>query len=115
MNLVTKIATALGATTLLISLSSNAHEASEHMKDAQSPDCAAMAEMDHEKMDMNDPVMAAMMKQCMASDAHGEVAASGDAHEEHAHEAASTDSHAEHNHEAAAPVAAAVVEEVHQH
>ena len=110
MNLVTKIATALGATTLLISLSSNAHEASEHMKDAQSPDCAAMAEMDHEKMDMNDPVMAAMMKQCLASDAHGEVAATGDAHEEHAHEEANTDSH-----EAAAPVAAAVVEEAHQH
>tara|TARA_R110002167_G_scaffold254359_3_gene460595 strand:- start:9626 stop:9973 length:348 start_codon:yes stop_codon:yes gene_type:complete len=115
MNIVQKLALASSAA-LLISVNTHAHEASEHMKDAQSPDCAAMAEMDHEKMDMNDPVMAAMMKQCMATDAHGEVAASGDAHAEHNAAAANTESHAEHSHDAAAPVtAAAVVEEAHQH
>lgn len=112
MKLFTRIAATLGVTALLISTSSNAHEASEHMKGAQSPDCAAMAEMDHEKMDMNDSVMAAMMKQCMASDTHAEVSTSGD---EHAHAATSTESHAEHNHEAAASVGAAVGAETHQH
>lgn len=114
MNLFTKI-TALGATALFLSVSAYAHDPKEHMKEAQSPDCAAMAEMDHEKMDMNDPVMAAMMKQCMASGAHGEVAASGDAHAEHGVAAANTDSHEEHSHEMAAPVTAAVAEEAHQH
>ena len=114
MNIVQKLTLASSAA-LLISVNTHAHEASEHMKDAQSPDCAAMAEMDHEKMDMNDPVMAAMMKQCMAADAHGEVAASGDAHAEHNAAAANTESHAEHS-DAAAPVtAAAVVQEAHQH
>ena len=108
MNLVKKLAL-MSSAAFLLSVSVQAHEAAEHMKDAQSPDCAAMAEMDHEKMDMNDPVMAAMMKQCMASDAHGEVAA-GDAHGEHDDAA-----HAEHSHEAATPVTAAVLEEVHQH
>lgn len=114
MNIVQKLALASSAA-LLISVSTHAHEASEHMKDAQSPDCAAMAEMDHDKMDMNDPVMAAMMKQCMASAEHGEVAASADAHAEHSEASANADGHAAHSHEMTTPVTAAVVEEAHQH
>lgn len=50
-------------------LASNAlaHEPEKHMKDAEKPNCAAMKDMDDSKMDMNDPVMQAMMKQCMES------------------------------------------------
>jgi hypothetical protein len=114
MNIVHRLALASSAA-LMISVTAHAHEASEHMKDAQSPDCAAMAEMDHDKMDMNDPVMAAMMKQCMASSVHGEVAAGAAAHAEHGEAAASTEDHAQHSHEMTTPVTAAVAEEAHQH
>ena len=51
--------------TLVVSAIANAHAPEEHMKEAQSPDCAAMSGMDKGKMDMDDPVMQAMMKQCM--------------------------------------------------
>ena len=47
---------------LLLALSAQAHDPKEHMKEAQAPDCAAMKDMDHSKMDMKDPVMQAMMK-----------------------------------------------------
>lgn len=47
-----------------------AHDPAEHAKTAEAPDCEAMKKMDHSKMDMNDPVMQAMMKKCSA--AHGE-------------------------------------------
>lgn len=50
---------------MLLALSAQAHSPKEHMKEAQAPDCAAMKDMDHSKMDMNDPVMQAMMKKCM--------------------------------------------------
>ena len=50
---------------LLLALSAQAHDPKEHMKEAQAPDCAAMKDMDHSKMDMKDPVMQAMMKKCM--------------------------------------------------
>ena len=50
---------------LAFTLSAQAHDPKEHMKNAEKPDCAAMENMDHSKMDMNDPVMQAMMKQCM--------------------------------------------------
>ncbi len=45
--------------------STQAHDPKEHMKDAKKPDCAAMKNMNHSKMDMSDPVMQAMMEQCM--------------------------------------------------
>jgi len=48
-----------------VAFSAQAHDPKEHMKDAEKPDCAAMKDMDHSKMDMNDPVMQAMMKKCM--------------------------------------------------
>ena len=39
-----------------------AHDPAEHAKTAEAPDCEAMKKMDHSKMDMNDPVMQALMK-----------------------------------------------------
>ncbi|SIS65550.1 hypothetical protein [Neptunomonas antarctica] len=50
---------------LMLALSVQAHSEKEHMKTAESPDCAVMNTMDHSKMDMNDPVVMAMMQQCM--------------------------------------------------
>lgn len=45
---------------------SYAHETSKHKnKNAEKPKCAAMKNMDHSKMDENDPIMQAMMQQCM--------------------------------------------------
>ena len=73
-----------------------AHDPKEHMKEAKKPDCAAMKDMDHSKMDSNDPVVMAMMKQCMAvkkrqekTDAHQ--------HDDKAENSAENES-AEHNH-----------------
>lgn len=83
----------LSLAVLLISLhmtfSAQAHDPKEHMKEAEKPDCAAMKNMDHSKMDMNDPVMQAMMKQCMKDQhqdvGHGEEHSNGsdDNHKEH--------------------------------
>lgn len=43
-----------------------AHSPELHKKDnAEKPNCEAMNTMDHSKIDMSDPVMQAMMKQCM--------------------------------------------------
>ncbi|MDA3869017.1 MAG: hypothetical protein PF589_03530 [Gammaproteobacteria bacterium] len=50
---------------ILLALSAHAHEPREHMKEAQAPDCAAMKDMDHSKMDMTDQVILAMMQKCM--------------------------------------------------
>ncbi len=55
-----------------------AHDPAEHAKTAEAPDCEAMKKMDHSKMDMNDPVMQAMMKKCSA--AHNEQK-EGDPHQ----------------------------------
>lgn len=49
---------------LLLALSAQAHDPAEHMKGAEKPDCTAMRDMDHSKMDMNDPLMQAMMQKC---------------------------------------------------
>jgi hypothetical protein len=66
----TKIFTSiLTFSTLVFSLSAHAHDPKEHMQNAEKPDCAAMKNMDNSKMDMNDPVMQAMMEQC-AQDSH---------------------------------------------
>jgi hypothetical protein len=59
---------------LTFAFSTQAHDPKEHMKEAQEPDCAAIKDMDHSKMDkdidrskmdMDDPVMQAIMKKCM--------------------------------------------------
>jgi hypothetical protein len=61
-NMKSKMITSMGlAATLLIATTSFAHDPSEHMQDNEKPNCAAM---DHSNMDMNDPVVQAMMKQC---------------------------------------------------
>ena len=39
-----------------------AHDPSEHAHEQEAPNCAAMKDMKH--MDMDDPVMIAMMRQC---------------------------------------------------
>lgn len=98
--------TLLSCATLLLSATAHAHDPKEHMKDAQSPDCAAMQGMDHEKMDMEDPVMVAMMSQCMSAMAHAEHT-----------EVEESDSHADHSHSDAAPATAtaATTTAEHQH
>jgi hypothetical protein len=57
---------------LVIALSVQAHDPKEHRQDAEKPDCKAMKDMDHSKMDMNDPVMKAMMQKCMKDMHHDE-------------------------------------------
>ncbi len=42
-----------------------AHDESLHAKDAEAPRCAGMKNMDHSKIEKDDPIMQAMMKKCM--------------------------------------------------
>ncbi|MFA7556026.1 MAG: hypothetical protein WCY88_17410 [Spongiibacteraceae bacterium] len=86
---------AMALSTLAFTLSAQAHDPKEHMKDAKAPECAAMKDMDHSKMDMDDPVMQAMMKQCM-KDMHGDDTGEEESHEDHEKE---SDTHnSEHQH-----------------
>jgi hypothetical protein len=50
---------------LVLTLPVQAHDPAEHMKVEERPDCTAMRGMDHSKMDMDDPVVQAMMQKCM--------------------------------------------------
>lgn len=65
---------------LMLAISAQAHSDKEHMKTAENPDCAAMSTMDHSKMDMKDPVVMAMMQQCMSDMQHGSKAAERKSH-----------------------------------
>ncbi|MDF1589244.1 MAG: hypothetical protein P1P93_08860 [Gammaproteobacteria bacterium] len=48
-----------------------AHDKEEHTSaNREKPNCEAMKNMDHSKMDMNDPVTQAMMQKCMKNDRH---------------------------------------------
>lgn len=49
-----------------------AHDASKHKKNAVKPNCEAMSGMDMSKMDADDPIMQAMVKQCESKDEHHE-------------------------------------------
>ncbi|WP_341938009.1 hypothetical protein [Marinimicrobium sp. C2-29] len=49
---------------LLLALSVQAHEPSEPMEGDEKPNCSKMKDMDHSEMDMDDPVMQAMMEKC---------------------------------------------------
>lgn len=51
-----------------------AHDPSMHQpQPAEKPKCEKMKDMDHSNMNMDDPVMQAMMKKCMSKDsAEGE-------------------------------------------
>lgn len=57
---------------LLVSLFSiasvHAHDPSEHKTKREKPKCEAMKNMDHSKMDANDPIRMAMMKKCMSEE-----------------------------------------------
>ena len=87
----------LALTIVATAMNAQAHEPKEHMKDAEKPDCSAMKDMDHSKMDMNDPVMQAMMKKCMKDMHHGKDKNESDL--EHSHDDnESEDEHAEHQH-----------------
>jgi hypothetical protein len=65
--------------TLLLALSSQAHDPAEHIKGAEKPDCAAMKNMDPSKMDRDDPVVQAMMQKCV-DEMHQEVSRPDDSH-----------------------------------
>lgn len=53
---------------LLLTSTAYAHDASKHKKkDAEKPKCELMKNMSQSEADKNDPVMQAMMKQCMAA------------------------------------------------
>lgn len=80
---------------LLIALNAWAHDPSEHMKNGEKADCSAMQDMDHSKMDMNDPVMMAMMQKCMhqAEDDHHGAKEDSDHHGGHMSSDEDTDDH----------------------
>ncbi len=83
-----------------VALSAQAHDPKEHMKNAEQPKCEKMKNMDHSKMDMNDPVMQAMMKKCMKhkqdGDAHHKHR-DGEGHDETVNEESKKE-HSEHQH-----------------
>lgn len=54
----------LAMSTLILAFAVEAHDTEEHMEKVDKPNCAALKDMDHAKMDMNDPVMQAMIQQC---------------------------------------------------
>ncbi len=57
---------------ILATTTVNAHDPALHKKaNAEKPNCEGMEGMDHSKMNMNDPIMQAMMTQCMGGDNHG--------------------------------------------
>ncbi|MEH6650338.1 MAG: hypothetical protein V7707_09965 [Motiliproteus sp.] len=76
---------------LMLAFSVQAHSEKDHMKTAENPDCATLSAMDHSKMDMNDPVVMAMMQQCMSAMQDGSVE-SGDA-SSHGHDSDDASSH----------------------
>lgn len=78
---------AIALSTLAFTVSAQAHDPKEQMKNAEKPDCNAMtnmdhSKMDHNKMDMDDPVMQAMMKQCM-KDMHHHESRADEPHDGH--------------------------------
>ena len=83
---------------LNVAFLAQAHDPKEHMKDAKNPNCAAMQDMDHSKMDMQDPVMQAMMKQC-APNMHHEESENDEAQADHNDDKKISDEkHSEHKH-----------------
>ncbi|MGL6162200.1 hypothetical protein [Microbulbifer sp.] len=56
---------AITLTTLTFAISAQAHDPSQHKDKAEKPQCAALKDMDMEKMDKQDPVTQALIKKCM--------------------------------------------------
>lgn len=75
-----------------------AHDPKEHMDKAEKLDCSAMDKMDHSKMDMNDPVMQAMMKKCMGKMNHDTFNEKDVAHEHETKPAKSAHDSKSHDH-----------------
>ena len=84
---------------LLLAYSAQAHDPAEHMNEAEKPDCAVMEDMDHSQMDMDDPVVQAMMQKCMEQMHQGE-SETGDSHADHSgqSERENTESQLSHEH-----------------
>ncbi|TVZ37448.1 hypothetical protein P886_1789 [Alteromonadaceae bacterium 2753L.S.0a.02] len=100
-----KILAGIAATTLIIAVSAQAHDQGEHTPGAPTPNCEKMKTMDHSKMDMDDAVMQAMMKQCAAVEQHHHTTANKEEmamHHDHQkmmemHSSASSEEHGKHN------------------
>lgn len=78
-------AAVIGSAALLFSVSAVAHEPEKHAKDAETPDCAAMLDMNADEMDQDDPIVQAMMQQCrdhIDSMDHGSMSEDGSDHAE---------------------------------
>lgn len=90
---------ALALAALGTAFSAHAHKPEEHNKEAESPNCAAMEEMGHSKMNMDDPVMQAMMKQCMNTmhHGHGSHDMKKDEKPKDDHQQSSSDQHMQHS------------------
>jgi len=69
-----KLSTALiSAAFIFTATTANAHSPEMHKKEnTEKPNCEGMQNMDHSTMDINDPIMQAMMKQCMSGEGHRE-------------------------------------------
>jgi hypothetical protein len=81
------IYTAITLASVLFSGAASAHDPSQHAATKEKPKCEAMHKMDSSTMDINDPVMQAMMQQCGKPDManhHDEQAAKPACTEEHA-------------------------------
>ena len=63
----TPVITLLIAAGLVPLNAANAHDISLHVQDGEAPKCEMMDGMDHANMDMDDPVMQAMMMKCAHS------------------------------------------------
>lgn len=81
----------IALSTSVFALSAHAHDPKEHMENAEKPDCTAMENMDHSKMDMQDPITQAMMKQCMDTNTMHMDEKSEDKKEDHSKGEASTE------------------------
>lgn len=63
----------LAAIILVFTTSVKAHDPAEHAGTQLIPDCTTMPEPDDDRMDKNDPVAQAMMKQCMSAMHHDDT------------------------------------------
>lgn len=79
---------------LLASNYAIAHSPELHKKDnAEKPHCEAMNTMDHGKMDVSDPIMQAMMKQCMTKNHNDDTHKGMNGHHDKKEEKHDDDSH----------------------
>lgn len=68
------VLTTVSTAFIVLGAVANAHDPALHKKEnAEKPNCESMQNMDHSTMDMNDPVMQAMIKQCISDKGHGEI------------------------------------------